>query len=88
MDAGSLQLTQKNTAIVVKNDISEIVRLHRKVAHLSRVELALLAGVGKTVIFDIEHGKTSIRWDTLCKVLTALNISIQYDSPILRELSQ
>lgn len=48
----------------------------------------MLAGVGKTVIFDIEHGKESIRYDTLCKVLDALNISIHYDSPILREMSE
>ena len=74
--------------MTANRDLSEIVNLHRRLANLSRVELAMLAGVGKTVIFDIEHGKESIRYDTLCKVLAALNISIHYDSPILRELSQ
>ena len=73
--------------MAANRDLSEIVHLHRRLAHLSRVELAMLAGVGKTVIFDIEHGKESVRYDTLCKVLAALNISIHYDSPILRELS-
>lgn len=48
----------------------------------------MLAGVGKTVIFDIEHGKESIRFDTLCKVLSALNVSLHYDSPVLRELDK
>ena len=71
-----------------KSSLSEIVRLHRKVAQLTRMELSLLAGVGKTVIFDIEHGKESIRFDTITKVLTALNISLRYDSPILKEPGQ
>lgn len=71
-----------------KLTLPEIVRRHRETANLSRVELALLAGVGKTVIFDIENGKQTIRFETLVKVLTALNISIQFDSPILRELSR
>ncbi len=34
--------------------IAEIIRLHRRAARLSRIELAELAGVGKTVIYDIE----------------------------------
>lgn len=74
--------------MAAKNTLSEIVRLHREVAQLTRRELSLLAGVGTTVIFDIEHGKESIRFDTLAKVLTALNISLQYDSPVLRELGR
>lgn len=69
------------------SDLPHVIRLHRKSARLNRVELALLAGVGKTVIFDIENGKQSVRWDTLCKVLAALNISVQFDSPILREMT-
>jgi len=74
--------------MAAKNTISEIVRLHREAAQLTRVELSLLAGVGKTVIFDIENGKESIRFDTLTKVLNALNISLQYDSPVLRALDR
>ena len=41
--------------------LAEVVRLHRKAAKLSRIQLAELAGVGKTVIYDIEKGKESIR---------------------------
>lgn len=75
-------MTAKNTTL------SQIVRLHREIAQLTRLELSMLAGVGKTVIFDIEHGKESIRFDTLCKVLSALNVSLHYDSPVLRELDK
>lgn len=74
--------------MAAKGTLSEIIRLHRETAQLSRVELALLAGVGKTVIFDVEHGKETIRFDTLVKILTALNISVDYDSPVLRELDR
>ncbi|MBS0616720.1 MAG: helix-turn-helix domain-containing protein, partial [Spirochaetes bacterium] len=42
-------------------NISQTIKLHRKKAGLSRNELAALCGVGKTIIYDIEHGKTSIR---------------------------
>ena len=73
---------------MVKIDISRIVRRHRERANLSRVELALLAGVGKTVVYDIEHGKLSVRFDTLSKILEALNISIKYDSPIMGEFDR
>ena len=36
------------------DQLAEILKLHRKAAGLSRIQLADLAGVGKTVIFDIE----------------------------------
>ena len=64
-------------------DLRKIVRDHRKLSGLSQAELAKLAGVGKTVIFDIEHGKESVRFDTLKKVLVALNITLVLQSPVL-----
>ena len=45
-------------------------------AGLTQKELADLAGVGKTVVFDIEHGKETVRLKTLMKVLKALNINL------------
>jgi HTH-type transcriptional regulator/antitoxin HipB len=64
-------------------DLKEIVRRHRRLSGLSQSELARLAGVGKTVVFDIEHGKESVQFDTLKKVLTALNIKLVFQSPVL-----
>ncbi len=64
-------------------DLREIVRDHRRLSGLSQAGLAKLAGVGKTVVFDIEHGKESVRFDTLKKVLAALNISMAFQSPVL-----
>ena len=67
----------------MKDDLKIIVRHHRRLSGLSQAELAKLAGVGKTVVFDIEHGKESVQFDTLKKVLTALNIKLSLQSPIL-----
>jgi HTH-type transcriptional regulator / antitoxin HipB len=65
--------------------ISEIIKAHRRIAGLSQAELAKLAGVGKTVVFDLEHGKESIRYDTLTKVLSVLNVTIRFESPLLAQ---
>ena len=66
-------------------EFSKVIRLHRKAARLSRVQLAELAGVGKTVIYDIEKGKESVQLDTLRKILNALNIKIVLTSPFMED---
>jgi HTH-type transcriptional regulator/antitoxin HipB len=64
-------------------EIGEIVRFHRKKSGLSQAELAKIAGVGKTVIFDIEKGKQTVRLNTLQKVIAALNIKASFSSPLM-----
>jgi len=68
--------------------MSEIVLYHRKKSGLTRNQLADLAGVGKTVIYDIEKGKETIRFSTLQKVLKALNIKITFASPLMEVLNE
>lgn len=68
--------------------LKDIVRKHRRLAGLSQVELARMAGVGKTVIFDLEHGKVSIQLDTLMKILSVLNISLRYESPAMERIEK
>jgi HTH-type transcriptional regulator / antitoxin HipB len=63
--------------------IGKIVRFHRKKSGLSQEALASLAGVGKTTIFDIEHGKLSIKLTTLLKVFEILNVSCSFQSPLM-----
>lgn len=63
--------------------IGRIVQFHRKEARLSRIDLADIAGVGKTVVYDIENGKETVRLTTLLKVLGALNVSIFLDGPLM-----
>jgi HTH-type transcriptional regulator/antitoxin HipB len=67
----------------MNTDLKNIVQRHRRLSGLSQTQLAKLAGVGKTAIFDIEHGKESIQFDTLKKVLAALNIKFILQSPVL-----
>ncbi|KTD27482.1 helix-turn-helix transcriptional regulator [Legionella israelensis] len=64
-----------------KQNIANIVHYHRKQSGLSQQELARLAGVGKTVIYDIEKGKESVRLNTLLKVLDVLNIQMKFETP-------
>ena len=68
--------------------ISNIVLYHRRQSGLSRIQLADLAGVGKTVIYDIEKGKETIRFSTLQKVLKVLNIKITFTSPLMEVLNE
>ena len=72
----------------MSDDLKSIVRQHRRLSGLSQAELARLAGVGKTVVFDIEHGKESVQFDTLKKVLAALNIRLALQSPVLERIAR
>ena len=68
--------------------LSEIVLFHRKSSGLTREQLADLAGVGKTVIFDIEKGKETIRFSTIQKVLKVLNVKIIFSGPLMGVLNE
>ena len=64
-------------------EIAAFVKFHRQKAGLSRNQLADLAGVGKTVVFDIENGKATVQGQSLSKVLTTLNIHCVFQSPLM-----
>ena len=80
-----LRLIHIFAAMTVKNELHKVILFHRKQAKLSRIELAELAGIGKTVIYDLEKGKKTVRWSTIIIVLDALNINIQFQSPLMDE---
>jgi HTH-type transcriptional regulator/antitoxin HipB len=69
-----------------QTDIARVVRTHRKRAKLTQEGLAQMAGVGKTAVFDIEHGKETFRFRTLMQILHVLNIKISFSSPIMESL--
>ena len=73
--------------MMVKNDsldnLSYTVRHMRKLAGLTQNELAELAGVGKTLVFDLEAGHDGIRLENLKKILHVLNIKIVFTPPDL-----
>lgn len=68
--------------------LGKIVRFHRHISGLSRNELARLTGVGKSVIYDIEHGKESVQLDTLTKIFKVLNIAIKLESPLMKRYKE
>jgi DNA-binding XRE family transcriptional regulator len=67
-------------------ELADAIKMHRKAAKLSRIRLAEMAGVGKTVIYDIEKGKDTIQLNTLRKILRVLNIKIELKSPLMNNL--
>jgi len=69
----------------ITENIGNMVKFHRKKAGLNQKELADLAGLGKTVVYDIEKGKETVKLNTLLKVLKTLNIQIEFDSPLMNK---
>lgn len=66
--------------------LATIIRQHRKMAGLSQLQLAEMAGVGKTVVFDLEKGKETIQLNTLRKILHVLNIKAVLTSPLMNKI--
>lgn len=65
--------------------LGEIIRYHRKKAGLSQKTLADVAGVGKTVVFDIEKGKETVQLKSILRVSEVLNIGITLNSPLMAQ---
>lgn len=66
--------------------LSIIIKKHRKSAGLSQIQLAELAGVGKTVVFDLEKGKETVQLNTLLKIFKVLNIKVQLQSQLMNKI--
>jgi y4mF family transcriptional regulator len=66
----------------VEKKIADIVRYHRKLSRLTQIELAEMADVGKNLVYEVEKGKLSIRFDNLLKIFQVLNINISLQSPL------
>ena len=63
-----------------------ILKKHRQAAGLSQLQLAEIAGVGKTVVYDLEKGKETVQLDTLRRILSALNIKVQLTGPLMNKI--
>lgn len=66
-------------------ELANIIRFHRKKAGLTQAELARLAGIGKTALFDVEKGKATTQIDTIGKILGVLNIDVRFSGPLMQE---
>ena len=67
-------------------DLGFMVKNHRKKAGLTQLELATLAGIGKTTVFDIEKNKETVRWSNILAVLQVLNIEVEFKSPLTKNV--
>jgi y4mF family transcriptional regulator len=64
-------------------ELGKVILFHRKKSRLTQKQLAELAGVGKSVIFDIEKGKESVQLNSLLKIFSVLNINLELKSPLI-----
>lgn len=71
--------------MAVKNneniEFANLIKKTRKLAGLTQIELADMAGVGKTLVFNLEKGSTKVSFENLLKVLKVLNIKVEYKLP-------
>ena len=70
------------------DSIGKIILFHRQKSGLSRIKLAEISGISKTVIYDIEHGKTSVQFNSIIKILQTLNIKIKFESPLMEAFKE
>lgn len=68
--------------------LGKTIREHRKKSGLSQQALAEMVGVGKTVIYDLEKGKDTVKLSTLLRILQGLNISVRLESPFIKNTNQ
>lgn len=66
----------------MRNELADIIAFHRKQSGLTQQQLAELAGVGKNMVHELEGGKLSVRLENVLKVLQALNIELDFQSPL------
>lgn len=62
--------------------LGKLVRFHRKKACLTQIQLADLAGVGKSTVYDIEKGKFTVQINSLFAVLAVMNIDVKFSGPL------
>ena len=65
--------------------IGDMIRYHRRTARLTQVQLAKLAGAGKSTVYDIEKGKQTVQLDKYLAILRVLNIEVSHHSPLMAE---
>ncbi len=63
------------------NELSKMIKKRRKLAGITQKQLADISGVGKTCVFDAEHGKETLQINTLNKILRTLGIKTTYFIP-------
>jgi transcriptional regulator with XRE-family HTH domain len=61
------------------------IRQTRETRQLARNDLAAKAGIGKTALFDLEHGNPGVRLSTLMAVMDVLDMELELKNSSLPE---
>ena len=61
---------------ITPEELAGQIRVARKARGLTLKQLADQAGIGKTAMFDLEHGNPGVRLNTLIAVLDQLDMHI------------
>jgi y4mF family transcriptional regulator len=56
--------------------LGSVVRARRKALGLNQAELCALAGVGLAFLYELEHGKPTVRLDKVLAVLSVLGLEL------------
>jgi transcriptional regulator with XRE-family HTH domain len=64
------------TAIVLSKDLGKLIKNARKAANIPIDQAALLCGVSKQFLSDLEHGKPSIQFEKTVSVALQLGIEL------------
>lgn len=56
--------------------LGRALRARRRALKLNQAELAQLSGVGLAFLYDLEHGKPTVRIDKLLAVLAVLGLEL------------
>ena len=63
------------------SEVADSVRRTRKEQGISQTVLAQLSNVGLRFLCEVEHGKSTVRFDKLLSVLTSLGITLRLEMP-------
>ena len=69
------------TSVFSMADVARNVREARKKQGVSQTVLAQLSNVGLRFLCEVEHGKSTVRFDKLLSVLTSLGITLRLEMP-------
>lgn len=76
------------SALTTHAAFGPLLRYHRERAGLSRRSLSALSDVSETAIYDAEHGKPTVRLDTLLALFGVLNLSLRVEGPLVDEFER
>lgn len=63
------------------SEVADSVLRARKEQGISQTVLAQLSNVGLRFLCEVEHGKSTVRFDKLLSVLTSLGITLRLEMP-------